>query len=242
MTIAVARSEKLYLRMVAVLAFFSRRFSRVTVEGLEHIPKTGGAILYANHVSYADPLILGAVLGSSGRHARAMGKASIFKLPIVGKLLLKMGHVPVYRNSERAVDSLREAIRQVQLGEVLALYPEGTIPRNGEWLGDFKTGAARLALATGVPVVPIAQVGAEKILPVRKEEGPLRHLLKALLRRPKVKIVIGEPFIPLFATEGRSPENREQVQAASDELRLAMMGLLRELKPGCPTPLQARPR
>lgn len=225
-----APSPRFYDLVVGVLGFLSRRMARIEVEGLDRIPAQGGVILTPNHVSHVDPVILGTTLRRSGRRTRALAKASLFSAPGVGLVLTKMGHIPVYRDSAQATEALRSAIEQVRLGEVLAVYPEGTVPKDGARLGPFKTGAARLALATGAPVVPIAQVGSDAVLPAVKTRGTLRPLLTSFLRRRSVRIIVGEPLVlaELFPTP--DPEDRSQVAQAAAVLEARISTLLANLE------------
>lgn len=228
------RSDGFYDFIVRCVRMLSWCVARIEIEGLERIPQEGGVILVSNHISYADPLLLGGAI-TRRRRVRALAKESLFRAPIVGWILRKMGHVPVHRGTDKASEALASAIDELNDGGAIFIYPEGTVPRNGEWLGNFKTGAARLALATGAPVIPIAQIGAEQVLPARKDQHPIKTLLRAFIHRPTVRIVVGEPFRPL-ALPGMppQPENREQAQAVGQELRLSLVSLLKTIKEGGP--------
>lgn len=180
-----------YSKIIKILKIFTTPLARVSVEGKENIPVNGGALLVINHISNLDPIIAGVQIADR-RPVRALAKASLFSKPIIGNVLRKMEHIPVLRNTSTAAEAYSAAIEKLKTGEVIAIYPEGTIPVDINTLGDFKTGAARLALATGVPIIPIGQWGIHRVLPAR--QNALKPLVKALFTRPKHVLVVGEPI------------------------------------------------
>jgi 1-acyl-sn-glycerol-3-phosphate acyltransferase len=137
------------------------------VEGLSNIPRTGGAILAANHLSVADQLFLGAVVG---RQVHYWAKEDYFHLPgIKGKLFAGVMHglgtIPVHREGGRAaLNALDDAVPVLMSGEIVGIFPEGTRSPDGR-LYRGRTGVARLAMQAGVPVVPVGILGTEKIQP-----------------------------------------------------------------------------
>lgn len=156
--------------------------------GAENIPKSGAAIAVCNHISYVDPLLFTHFLYDNGRAPRYLGKASLFKLPIIGRVLLGAGQIPVERETSSASQSLQHAIAFLNSGHLLGVYPEGTLTRDENyWPMKAKTGIARLAILTQVPVIPCAQWGAQKILPAYSKK------LK-LFPRNKVSVVAGKPL------------------------------------------------
>ena len=156
--------------------------------GAENIPKSGAAIAVCNHISYVDPLLFTHFLYDNGRAPRYLGKASLFKLPIIGRVLLGAGQIPVERETSSASQSLQHAIAFLNSGHLLGVYPEGTLTRDENyWPMKAKTGIARLAILTQVPVIPCAQWGAQKILPAYSKK------LK-LFPRTKVIVVAGKPL------------------------------------------------
>ena len=156
--------------------------------GIENIPKSGAAIAVCNHISYVDPLLFTHFLYDNGRAPRYLGKASLFKLPIIGRVLLGAGQIPVERETSSASQSLQHAIAFLNSGHLLGVYPEGTLTRDENyWPMKAKTGIARLAILTQVPVIPCAQWGAQKILPAYSKK------LK-LFPRSKVIVVAGKPL------------------------------------------------
>lgn len=186
-----SKQQPAYTAIVAALALATKPFVRLKITGLENVPEVGGAILVLNHVSLLDPVLIGVALRRK-RQIRALAKESLFRAPFIGSAMTSMGHIPVHRGGNKASDSLKDAVIALQQGELIGIYPEGTVPQKLGELQDFKTGAARLTLETGVPLIPVAQWGAQNVL--GKGKGKLRTLLKALFTRPVHTIVIGEPI------------------------------------------------
>lgn len=132
--------------------------------GAEHLPD-GGFVLAVNHVSHTDPVLLSHYLVDHGVPPRFLAKASVFAVPLGGRLLTACGQIPVYRDTADATDALSAAIDSIGEGAVVVIYPEGTLTRDPDlWPMAGRTGAARVALMTGCPVVPVAQWGPEEIL------------------------------------------------------------------------------
>ncbi len=131
----------------------------------ENIPADGGCILVANHISHLDPLTFAHFVYAHGRLPRFLAKAEVFDVPLVGRIVRSAKQIPVYRLTTDASLSFTAAVAAVESGECVAVYPEGTISRQPDlWPMAGKTGAARIALASGAPVIPIAQWGANHIL------------------------------------------------------------------------------
>lgn len=169
----------------------------------DKIPSDGGVLLVANHISNYDVLVLGEFLIWSGRWPRFLGKSEIFKTPVLGWVARQCGQIPVLRNTTDAKKSLTFARKALEEGEMVAVYPEGTITKDPDgWPMSGRRGAAQLALTTGVPVVPVGQIGAEKVL-----GGPIIQWSKlfSLKRRP-VHVLAGDPVdLDRFRTEGKDP-------------------------------------
>ncbi len=129
------------------------------------IPASGGCVVASNHISHADPLTFAHFVYGHGRLVRFLAKAEMFDVPVVGTIIRSAGQIPVYRLTADASVAFRAAVAAVEKGECVAVYPEGTITRDpGLWPMTGRTGAARIAIASGVPVIPIAQWGAHEIL------------------------------------------------------------------------------
>lgn len=156
--------------------------------GIENLPKSGPVIVVSNHISLIDPLIFAHFLYANGRAPRFLGKASVFKVPFIGKIIAGSGQVPVERETADASFALRHAVAFLEAGHCLGVYPEGTLTRDADtWPMKAKTGIARLAIMTQVPVIPCAQWGAQEILPTYSKR------LK-LFPRTKVSVWAGAPL------------------------------------------------
>jgi 1-acyl-sn-glycerol-3-phosphate acyltransferase len=156
---------------------------KVAVRNFDLIPEEGSCIFVANHQSLLDiPAVVSVLPG----RVRFMAKRSLFKIPIFGWCLSLEGFVPVDRaDREKARRSLEPAEKVLGTGTRLFIFPEGTRSRTGE-TGSFKTGAFRLAIATDVPIVPLAIVGAEKVLPAGRKR----------IRHGTITVVAGDPIDP----------------------------------------------
>ena len=133
--------------------------------GAENLPD-GGFIAASNHMSNMDALTFGHFLYNHGRPPKYLAKASVFKVPVLGWFAHHSGQIPVHRGTSQAADALHAAEAALRAGECVGLFPEGTLTKDPNlWPMVAKTGIARLALATRVPVIPIAQWGTQKILP-----------------------------------------------------------------------------
>ncbi len=133
--------------------------------GTEHLPPHGGCVLVANHVSEFDPVPFGHFVYDNGRLPRFLGKAEVFAVPILGRILRSAGQIPVYRKSMDAAKAFSAAVEAVRAGECVIVYAEGTITRDPDlWPMVGKSGAARIGLTTGTPVIPCAQWGPQEVL------------------------------------------------------------------------------
>jgi 1-acyl-sn-glycerol-3-phosphate acyltransferase len=147
------------------LTVFTRRDWQGSQWLRQEYPPSDGLVVATNHLSWFDPLPMAHLLWDNGRPPRFLGKEAVFKVPLVGQLLLNCGQIPVYRDTDGAADSVRAAVAAVEAGETVVVYPEGTITRDPElWPMSAKTGAARIALLGNVPVVPVAQWGPQRVM------------------------------------------------------------------------------
>lgn len=157
-----------------------------TWQDFDKLPQ-GGFILCPNHVTEIDPLVVGHAIYSSKRYPRYLAKESLFKVPVLGTLLRNTGQIPVARTSAGASHSLKAAREVLDANGVIIIYPEGTLTRDPDlWPMRGHTGAARLALQTGAPVIPMAHWGAQDLFP-RYAKG-----IKLFPRR-RVTVVAGDP-------------------------------------------------
>ena len=161
---------------------------KFTVTGVENLPATGGAVIAINHTSYFDFTFAGlpAFKQGRGRKVRFMAKREVFDSKVSGPIMRSLRHIPVDRDSGAA--SFAEACQRLEEGELVGVYPEATISRSFE-VKEFKSGAARMAIAAGVPIVPHIVWGAQRVW----TKGHPKNM-----RRPKVPIFIavGEPIEP----------------------------------------------
>ncbi|PZA19669.1 lysophospholipid acyltransferase family protein, partial [Modestobacter versicolor] len=170
-------------------------FGRIEVTG--SIPpklREGPLLLAVNHIGDFDTFVIGVALHRAGVRPRFLVKSGIMTVPVVGPLLERCGGIRVERGTDLAPHALR--VTQVALahgGHVVA-YPEGRIGLTPDgWPERGRTGLARMALAAGVPVVPVSQWGAHEVLQYRTDWGKVRTLLSAVRRRPALRVHLGPP-------------------------------------------------
>ncbi len=166
-------------------------FARFDIEGTDNIPAEGPAIVVGNHRSYFDPLAMGLMLSKRGRPVRFLGKKEVFDAPIIGQIAKAIGGIRVERGTG-SDEPLAAAAAALAAGEVVAVMPEGTIPRGPAFFEPVlkgRWGAARLAALTDAPVIPVGLWGTEKVWP-RSERLP--NVL-AIRHPPTVRIRVGPP-------------------------------------------------
>lgn len=203
--------------------------SRRDWRGMEHIPATGPVILVANHISHADPLVLAHFVFDSGRWPVFLAKSGIFRIPVLGPLLRKVDQTPVERGTVDAVKALDAAVSALKDGKCIAIYPEGTTTREPNlWPMRGKTGAARLWLATGAPVVPVVMWGPQRLFDPRTKK------LRPVPGTP-VTVVAGPP-LDLSAWRGATPTGATLAEI-TEHIMLALRDQLAPLRDGQPPPL-----
>jgi 1-acyl-sn-glycerol-3-phosphate acyltransferase len=193
--------------------------------GLEHVPREGGVILAANHISHADPIVLADfVLYGTGRIARFMAKSTLFKgKGLVGRVMRGARQIPVYRQTADASLALSAAVEALRAGECIVIYPEGTVTRDpGKWPMVGKTGVARLALLSGAPVVPVGQWGAERILDTYRTR-------KVDVRPGRPVEVLAGPPVDLSAYQGKEL-TADVLRGATNEVMSAVTRLVEQLR------------
>jgi len=165
---------------------------KITVIGVENLPKSGGAVLAINHTGYLDFTFAGlpAYKQGLGRKVRFMAKQEVFDSKLTGPIMRSLRHISVNRQDGAA--SYEAAVRNLKDGELVGVYPEATISRSFE-IKEFKSGAARMAVEAGVPIVPVIVWGAQRI----STKGHPKKLF-----RPKVPVMVlvGEPIQPTLGT------------------------------------------
>ncbi len=174
--------------------------------GAEHFPREGGFIVVANHLSHADPVLMGLFLNDCGLTPRFLGKAELFGVPVVGDVLRHAGQIPVHRGTGLAGHAFVGAVAAVRAGECVVVYPEGTLTRDPDlWPMRGRPGAARIALETGAPVIPVAQWGPQQLLPPYAK-------VPRLFPRPTIQMLAG-PAVDLEGFRGRPVDARILAEA-----------------------------
>jgi 1-acyl-sn-glycerol-3-phosphate acyltransferase len=180
-------SEIVYPPVIkTALALFKALNIKFRLEGTEHVPATGGAVLVSNHVSYLDFIFAGLAVHPAGRLTRFMAKKEVFDSRIAGPLMRGMHHIPVDRDAGAA--SYKAALTALKGGEIVGVFAEATISRSFT-VKEIKSGAVRMAVAADVPLLPIAIWGPQRMW----TKGRKRRLLQ---RNIPVTILIGEPMYP----------------------------------------------
>ena len=185
-------------------------FGRWEVIGRENIPEKGGVMLCGNHVSYIDPPALGA---GATRPVHFMAKLELFRIPVLGFLIRHVGAFPVKRGTADR-SALKKAVELLKNGEIVGMFPEGTRSLDGK-LKPPEPGVGMIALRARVPVVPVALVNTEKLLP------PHSFLFKF----SRVKVVYGKP-VALDDIDGQG--GREAIEEVGRRIMSAIGQLLRE--------------
>jgi len=187
-------------------------------DNIKNIPADQGLILAINHLSYADIFADSLFAYEAGRYPVFLAKSSLFDIKVLGSIIRKLGQLPVYRGQADAALVLKDAEQGIKNGACVIFYPEATVTRDpGQWPMVAKTGVARLALATGAPVIPIAHWGAQKILPY----GSFRpHLVP----RTTVQVSAGPP-VDLSEWEGQ-PMTAQVLRAATERIMKDITALL----------------
>ena len=196
-------------------------------QGKENFPRTGGVILAPNHLSYADWPTVALFTDSYGkRYPVFMIKSAVFEVKVLGPLMRKLGQLPVYRGRGDAGLVLKQAEQALRAGACVIVYPEGTASRDPDlWPMVGKTGAARLALTTGAPVIPIAHWGAQEILPYGSKKP-------SLFPRKTVRMAAGPP-VDLSAYAGQRL-SASTLRAATADIMADITALLAKIRQETP--------
>src|SRR5262245_51899933 len=166
---------------------------RLRITGnVPEVYRDGPLLLAGNHISNFDPICMTAVMGRLKIAPRMMATGGLFRAPIVGPLMARAGHIPVNRGLDSVANAVPAAVTALQAGSVVFIYPEGRIGLDpGLWPERAKSGMARLALATGVPVVPVATWGSHEVIAYHGRGRMLKTLVSSLRRRPAVRVHFG---------------------------------------------------
>lgn len=191
--------------------------------GGEHIPREGGFVAAANHLSYLDGFTLAQYLVAQGRAPRYLAKSALFGMPVIKSVMRGTGQIPVVRGSSQAVHAYEAALQAIERGDCVCVLPEGTMTRSeGLWPMAAKTGAARIALSTGCPLVPIAMWGAQDVL------YPYRDVAPRIFPRKTIKVYAGPP-VDLDDLRDQ-PINSHTLRVATDRLMAAITTLLEQAR------------
>jgi len=195
--------------------------ARIEVRGAEKLPAEGAFVLAPNHYSNIDPVVVARLMWTIGRVPRFLAKASLFRVPVFGSLMRAMGHVPVERGGRtHDSDPLQAGRALATSGGGVIIYPEGTLTRDPDlWPMKGKSGAVRLALQAGVPLIPMAHWGSQHVMG--------RYSAKiSLFPRKRIVAAIGDP-VDLSPWRGRHLD-----QAAYTEATALVMQRITELLAG----------
>ena len=189
---------RLLCRMILVL------LRRWEVQGVENLSNAGGLVLVSNHTSYWDPVVVGCAFN---RQVHFMAKSELFAIPLLGTAIRTLGAFPVRRDkSDR--NAIRTAVKLLEEGRVVGVFPEGTRSRTGE-LQKPHLGAAMLALKAGVPMLPVAVNGTKGLF-------------------GKVTVLVGRPVLK----QGAIKVTKADLENASDQVMKQIAGLLKDVQRG----------
>lgn len=191
--------------------------------GQHYLPPEGtGFIAAANHISHVDPLLTLHFLYDSGRAPRVLAKDSLFEAPVLGPIMTHTEHVPVTRGTGSAAEALKPAVEALEAGECLLIFPEGTLTRDPDlWPMRGKTGAARMSLMSGRPVIPIAHWGVHRI------NKPYSKVVSFF--PPKQVTVAAGPPVDLDDLRGQEL-SVEVLREATDRIMADIVGLLEQIR------------
>lgn len=245
------RPPRLWRAALVVARLLVRLMARLEVSG--DVPAvlrrgrqvTGPLILAANHISPFDPVVIAAACRVRGITPRFLATGGLFGTWFVGTVMRHWGHIPVHRGTTKATQALPDSVAALTAGSVVVVYPEGGIGLDpGLWPDRAKTGTARLALATGATVVPVAQWGAHELVPYSAPRGLLRVLPATLRRRPVIQVRFGDPVDLSDLTPRQAPQATKRIMAALTEtlvpLRVDEPDLPRYIDPS--RPVRSKPR
>lgn len=222
-----ARSNRAYRNVARIVRPLLKATTTRDWAGAEHLPTDRGCIVAANHMTNVDPLTFAYFLWENGIAPKILAKAPLFKVPVVGAVLRATGQIPVHRNTSAAGESLSAAVTAIEGGDVVAVFPEGTLTRDPDlWPMVGKTGVARLALTTRAPVIPVAQWGPQHLL------GRYSKVLKPIPRK-KVTMRVGRPVVldDLYDRPLDTATLREATERVMDAITALLVEIRGEVAP-----------
>ncbi|HET7483549.1 MAG TPA: lysophospholipid acyltransferase family protein [Actinomycetota bacterium] len=220
--------EPTYLLAKSILKPWLKTWFRWHIEGADKIPRHGPALLAFNHIAYLDPFAASYVVDMVKRRPRFLAKKELFDDKRIAWILRGAGQIPVHRGTADAPMALDSALAALEAGEMIVIFPEGTITRDPDLNPmEGKTGLARLAIESGAPVIPVALWGTANIWP----KGYAKHWRP----RQDICIRVGEPMD--FRDRGNTPEEWHR---ATTEVMNEISLLVASLRPAVPD--RRRPR
>lgn len=230
-----ARGAILYAVLAAVgsaaVASVARTEStrRAIRRGVTQPLPDGPLIVISNHTSYADGILLALACRERGRAVRLLATGGVFRTPLLGSVVRTLGFIPVARGTTSAAASLDAAAEALAAGEAVGLFPEGRITRDAaKWPERAKTGAVRLALRTGAPIIPLAMDGAHEVI---GDRAHLVRTLRNLVLPPEVRTLVG-PVVSveaLVAARG-GVADEATIRAVADDVMTVLIDLVEELR------------
>lgn len=199
-----------------IVAFAIRLILRmnggITIKGKENVPKNGGAIVAANHISYLDPPLIGSVLP---RNATFMARKGLFQIPVL-RWMIKRAAFPV--NRERTLPStIKETVKRLKKGQLVVIFPEGRRSETGELL-EAKRGIGMIASLSNAPVVPTLIVGSDKVLPVNAR----------WLKRARITVIFGRPIYYTCGEREKGDDTHRLQEEISNTVMTAIRGLKKQ--------------
>lgn len=210
-------AEPVYPPVVGLTrAVFRALGLRFVLSGEEFVPRSGGAVMAINHVGYLDFTFAGLAARKHRRLVRFMAKKEVFDHKLSGPLMRGMRHIPVDRVGA-AADSYRAAVEALRGGEIVGVFPEATISQSFE-LKQFKTGAARMAMEAGVPLLPCTIWGSQRVF--------TKNRPRDLTRGTPIRVAVGEPFTPASGSDPLevTAELKRRMQALLEQARATYPG------------------
>jgi 1-acyl-sn-glycerol-3-phosphate acyltransferase len=210
------RRETVYPPVIATAKLVFKGLGiRFDITGADNIPASGGAVMAINHTGYLDFTFAGLAAQPAGRLVRFMAKKEVFDHKVSGPLMRGMRHIAVDRSS--GAESYQAAVKALAAGEIVGVFPEATISQSFD-LKEFKTGAARMAMEAGVPILPLVIWGSQRIFTKNRK--------KDLRRGAHIRIVVGEPFTPDPAADAVSvtADLKGRMSALLEEARATYKG------------------
>ncbi|WP_134718620.1 lysophospholipid acyltransferase family protein [Saccharomonospora xinjiangensis] len=207
---------------IEVVAPFLALATRWRLEGHHNVPRRGGVLVAANHLSFADPIAVTLFTLTAGRVPRFFAKAELWETPVVRWVMASGRHIPVHRGKASALHAFRDGVASVRAGECVVVFPEGGFTDRADgWPTRGKTGLARMALTTGTPVVPVACWGTHELLPVTSKLPRVRP-------RPTLHVVAG-PAVELSDLRSERPSASE-LREATERIMAAITSLLADVR------------